>query len=102
MALIFAAAQGWKGGGSSGVALASNCLLRVVLNVKPPAVPGNQTPERSTWPSAVRGAGPPFGTDWGFDFEAPGSEAFPPCPSWAVVGRSATDKRHRIAPAWTP
>src|SRR5882762_4162091 len=47
IALIFAAAQGWKGGGSSGVALGSNCLLRAGLNEKPPAVPGNQTPEKS-------------------------------------------------------
>src|SRR4029077_11879605 len=74
IALIFAAAQGWKGGGSSGVTLESTCLLNAVLKAKPPAVPGNHTPERSGCPSAARGAGPPLGIGWAFDFAAPSSE----------------------------
>src|SRR5579864_7449351 len=102
IALIFAAAQGWNGGGSSGVALASNCFFKAVLNVKPPAVPGNQTPERSGWPSAARGAGPPLGMGWGFDFAAPGSEAFPSCPSWAATGKTAMQTRPSTAPAQIP
>src|SRR5882672_9632222 len=102
MALIFAAAQGWNGGGSSGVAFASNCLLKAVLKVKPPAVPGNQTPERSGWPSALRGAGPPLGTDWGFDFAAPGSEAFPSCPSWAAAGVITKVRMQSTTPALIP
>src|ERR1700758_2781877 len=77
MALIFAAAHGWNEGGSSGVALGSNCLRSAGLSVWPPAMPPNQTPERSGWPSAVRGAGPPSGTACCLDLA--GCELFPSC-----------------------
>src|ERR1700674_420826 len=94
IALIFAAAAGWKGGGSSGVTLASNCLLSAGLKLKPPALPGNQTPERSGCPSAVRGAGPPFGAGCGAAF-APGWGALPSC---APTGVEVMQNSAKVAP----
>src|SRR5947199_10380981 len=66
MALIFASAQGWKEGGSSGVTLGSNCLRASGSTPKRPLTPwpalfGSQSPEKSGCPSAIRGAGPPGG-----------------------------------------
>src|SRR2546422_10828485 len=66
MALIFAAAQGWKEGGSSGVALGSNCLRAAGSTPYRPLTPwpallGSQRPDKSGCPSANRGAGPPGG-----------------------------------------
>src|SRR6266850_767702 len=66
MALIFAKAQGWKEGGSSGVTLGSNCRRASGSTPKRPLTPwpapfGSQSPEKSGCPSAIRGAGPPGG-----------------------------------------
>src|SRR3984957_20301487 len=107
IALIFAAAQGWKGGFSSGVTLGSNCLrasksaVGVPLNASSgatnsksmPAPLGNHTPEKSGCPSAARGGGPPGGNAWtrsgGFCF----------C---ANIGRKATHRTTSKLPPVLP
>src|SRR5712671_6702118 len=67
MALIFANAQGWNTGGSSGVTFGSNVRIAAGSTPKRPLTPwpaplGNQCPVRSGCPSANRGAGPPGGS----------------------------------------
>src|SRR6188474_13914 len=59
MVLIFSAAHGWKGIGSWPPAPRSRSTLHALAL---PIVPANHTPERSTWPSAIRGDGPPGGS----------------------------------------
>ena len=66
MALIFASAQGWNSGFSSGVAFESNVPSAAGSTPNRPLTPwpaplGNQCPDKSGWPSDSRGAGPPGG-----------------------------------------
>src|SRR6266850_5706456 len=91
MALIFASAQGWKEGGSSGVTLGSNCLRASGSTPKRPLTPwpalfGSQSPEKSGCPSAIRGAGPPGGITLIVD------SVF-----WAPAGRERTYNNVRTA-----
>src|SRR5579871_6738370 len=76
----FSAAQDWNGGFSSGVALGSNWRRAgsaSAVRSSRPIFPGNQTPERSGWPSAVRGAGPPGGKIWAWDLPNPATSTWP-------------------------
>src|SRR4030095_6769588 len=66
MALILASAAGWNTGFSSGVTIGSNVPRAAGSTPKRPLTPcpaplGNQWPDKSGWPSARRGAGPPGG-----------------------------------------
>src|SRR5580704_16172326 len=77
MDLSLASAQGWKEGFSSGVTLGSNCCRASTSTgsadmIPTPPLLGNQTPDKSGWPSAVRGAGPPGG-----------NLCTPPNPEWS-------------------
>src|SRR5439155_10096612 len=81
IALIFAAAQDWNTGRSSGVTFGSNVRIAAGSTPKRPETPwpapfGNQWPVKSGWPSGSRGAGPPGGITviayFGAAFCAPG------------------------------
>src|SRR5262249_44841766 len=66
MPLIFARAHGWKEGGSSGVALGSNCRRAAGSTPHRPLTPwpalfGSHNPDKSGCPSDNRGVGPPGG-----------------------------------------
>src|SRR5438270_10243108 len=101
MAFTLAAAHGWNGGGSSGVALGSNCLLPAASNVNPPVVPGNQTPDKSGCPSEVRGAGPPLGKGTALILltgTGPLSLALPALSFCAAAGENITHNAARPIP----
>src|SRR5687767_2698763 len=64
--LIFAAAHGWKAGGSSGVTFGSNWPRAAGSTPNRPLTPwpaplGSQWPEKSICPSGRRGGAPPGG-----------------------------------------
>src|SRR6266850_4085278 len=78
MPLIFAAAAGWNGTGSSLRGSSGTTLHAFAF----PVGPENQTPDRSTWPSDMRGAGPPGGSGTGFTLPLASLNGFF---SWAVA-----------------
>src|SRR5688572_10080805 len=85
MAFIFARAQGWKTGCSSGVTLRSNVPSAAGSTPNRPLTPwpaplGNQCPVKSGRPSGSRGAGPPGGN---------GLMVYSVLFSWAAAGRES-------------
>src|SRR5207244_1297447 len=83
--LYFASAHGWNGIGSSLTRCSGTTLHALAF----PVGPGNQTPDRSTWPSDIFGGGPPGGSGTGTTLPRACTNGFS-C-ALAAIGRAASD-----------
>ena len=97
IALIFAAAAGWNGTGSS-----FSGIVRARRSTRWPcrSGPENQTPDRSTCPSDMRGAGPPGGSGTGFTLPRASTNGFFPGPRPRPTTRGSPPASLRCALSW--
>ena len=96
MALNFASAHGWNGIGSSLHARSGTTLHALAF----PVGPGNQTPERSTWPSDIRGGGPPGGSGTGLTLPRASTNGFSPGRRLRPAARRPPRASRRSTSSW--